>query len=404
MSEYDVSVARDLLPGLLNEPEGLARRVEAVLNPILQAQMTEHLGANPYERSPERQGDRNGTRPRTLYTRVGPVTLQAPQTRDGSFSPEIFKRDQRSEQAFVLALMERVVQGVSTRKVTEITEALCGTSFSKSTVSALSAQLEPRIRAFTERPLTASYPFVLVDALGLTVREDDRVVPKAALIATGIRDDGGREILGLAIGDSESFAAWEDFFKGLKGHGLRGVLWVISDSHAGLVEAARKPFQGVSWQRCRVHLLRNLLGHTPSRPRAEVAAHAKRIFQAPDLAEARRQLAAFVTRFEAIAPKAVACLEEGFEDAVSVRVLPEKYRRLRTTNRQERLNEEIRRRERVIRIFPNIESTHRLVGALLVEQHETWAGQCYLNMDEFDEWLAVRHPAGPPSEKVVSLS
>ena len=392
------------MPGWLNEPECLARLIETILNQILQAQMTEHLGANPYERSPERQGDRNGTRPRTLYTRVGPVTLQAPQTRDGSFSPEIFKRDQRSEQAFVLALMERVVQGVSTRKVTEITEALCGTSFSKSTVSALCAQLEPRIRAFTERPLTASYPFVLVDALGLTVREDDRVVPKAALIATGIRDDGGREILGLAIGDSESFAAWEDFFKGLKGHGLRGVLWVISDSHAGLVEAARKPFQGVSWQRCRVHLLRNLLGHTPSRPRAEGAAHAKRIFQPPDLEEARRQLAAFVTRFETIAPKAALCLEEGFEDAVSVMGLPEKdRRRLRTTNMQERLNEEIRRRERVIRIFPNIESAHRLVGSLLVEQHGTWAEQCDLNREEFHEWLASRQPAGPPSEKVVSL-
>ena len=181
---------------------------------------------------------------------------------------------------------------------------------------------------------------------------------------------------------------------------------MISDSHAGLVEAARKPFQGVSWQRCRVHLLRNLLGHTPSRPRAEAAAHAKRIFQAPDLAEARRQLAAFVARFEfeKVAPKAALCLEEGFEDAVSVMVLPEKYRkRLRTTNMQERLNEKIRRRERVIRIFPGAESAHRLLGALLVEQHETWTGPCDLNMDEFHEWLASRHPAGPPSEKVVSL-
>ena len=153
MAEYDASVARDLLPGWLNEPEGLARLVEAVLNQILQAQMSEPLGASPYERSPERQGDRHGVRPRALDTRVGPVTLQVPQTRDGRFSPEIFKRYQRSEQAFVLALLEMVVHGVSTRKVTEITEALCGASFSKSTVSALGAQLEPRIRAFTECPL-----------------------------------------------------------------------------------------------------------------------------------------------------------------------------------------------------------------------------------------------------------
>ena len=167
MAEDDVCVAQDLLPGLLNEPEGLAQRVEAILNPIPAAPMTEPLGASPYERTPERQGYRNSVRPRTLYTRVGPVTLQVPQTRDGSFSHEIFKRDQRSEQAFVLALMERVVHGVSTRKVTEITEALCGASFSTSTVSALCAGLDSRVRAFHERRLTASSPFVRVDALGL---------------------------------------------------------------------------------------------------------------------------------------------------------------------------------------------------------------------------------------------
>ncbi|EQD54845.1 transposase mutator type, partial [mine drainage metagenome] len=182
-----------------------------------------------------------------------------------------------------------------------------------------------------------------------------------------------REIWGIQIGDSESFATWNDCFKGLKARGLKGVWWVISDRHAGLVEAARQQFQGVAWQRCPVHLLRNLLSHTPSRHRAEVAALAKRIFQAHDSAEARTHLAAFVTRFAKSAPQTVACLEEGFEDALSVIVLPEKYRkRLRTTHRQERLNEEIRRRERVIRIFPNTESALRLVGALLAEHHEAW--------------------------------
>ncbi len=256
MAEYEVSVGKDLLPGLLNGSEGLAKLVEAVLNQVLEAQMTEHLGAEPHERSAERQDYRNSVRPRALYTRGGPVTQGGPQTRDGSFSPEMFKRYQRSEQAFVLALMEMVVQGVSTRKVTEVTEALCGASFSKSTVSAPCAGLDPRVRAFNERRLTADYPFVLVDALVLTVHEDDRVVSKAALIASGIRTDGVREILGIQIGDSESFATWDDFFKGLKARGLKGVLWLISDSHAGLVEAARKQFQGVAWQRCQVHLMR----------------------------------------------------------------------------------------------------------------------------------------------------
>lgn len=401
MADYEISVSRDLLPGLLNGPEGLAKLVEAILNQVLEAQLTEHLGAGRHERTAERQGYRNGVRPRVLFTRVGPVTLMVPQTRDGRFSPEMFARDQRREQALVLALMEMVVQGVSTRKVTEITETLCGTAFSKSTVSALCASLDPRVRAFNERALTAEYPFIMVDAIVLTARDVDRVLPKAALIASGIRADGWREVLGVQIGDSESLTTWNDFFRWLKGRGLHGVQWVISDSHAGLVQAARQHFQGVAWQRCQVHLMRNLLGHTPRRHRAEVAAYAKRVFQANDIAEARQHLAAFVAHFEKSAPKAVACLEDGFEDALSVIVLPEQYRqRLRTTNMQERLNQEIRRRERVIRIFPNAESALRLVGALLAEQNESWAGRRYLDMDEFHEWVAARHPAAPPVNMV----
>ena len=401
MADYEISVSRDLLPGLLNGPEGLAKLVEAILNQVLEAQLTEHLGAGRHERTAERQGYRNGVRPRVLFTRVGPVTLMVPQTRDGSFSPEMFARYQRSEQALVLALMEMVVQGVSTRKVTEITETLCGTAFSKSTVSALCASLDPRVRAFNERALTAEYPLIMVDAIVLTARDVDRVLPKAALMASGIRADGWREVLGVPIGDSESLTTWNDFFRWLKGRGLHGVQWVISDSHAGLVQAARQHFQGVAWQRCQVHLMRNLLGHTPRRHRAEVAAYAKRVFQADDIAEARQHLAAFVAHFEKSAPKAVACLEDGFEDALSVIVLPEQYRqRLRTTNMQERLNQEIRRRERVIRIFPNAESALRLVGALLAEQNESWAGRRYLDMDEFHEWVAARHPAAPPVNMV----
>ena len=185
MAGYKVSVGEDLLPGLLSGQDGLAKLVETVLNQILEAQVTEALGAERFERTEERAGYRNGTRLRTLYTRVGPVTLQVPQTRDGSFSTEIFKRYQRSEQAFVLALMEMVVQGVSTRKVTAITEELCGASFSKSTVSALCAGLDARVTAFNERRLEGNYPFVLVDALFLKRREGDRVVSRAALVVSG---------------------------------------------------------------------------------------------------------------------------------------------------------------------------------------------------------------------------
>jgi transposase-like protein len=382
----------------------LAKLVEAVLNQILEAQVTEALGAARHERTDERVGYRNGYRPRTLYTRVGPVTLLVPQTRDGSFSTDIFKRYQRSEQAFVLALMEMVVQGVFPRKVAAITEELCGASFSKSTVSALCAGLDARVRAFNERHLEGEYPFVVVDALFIKSRQEERVVSRAVLIVSGVRADGFREILGVRIGDSESFATWDETFRWLKGRGLKGVAFVVSDDHGGLREAVARHFQGASWQRCQVHLMRNILGQVSSRYRAEVAAAVKLVLQAPDLAEARRRLAEFAERFAKSAPKAVACLEAGFEEAMAVMALPEKYRkRLRTTNMQERLNEEIRRRERVIRIFPNDESALRLIGALLAEQNEAWQERKYLDMDEFKEWATARTAAGE-GNNVVALA
>lgn len=390
MTDYNVTVDKGLLPELLSTQDGLAKLIETVLNQVLEAQVSESLGAERYERSEERQSYRNGYRPRQLYTRVGPVTLQVPQTRDGSFSTEIFKRYQRSEQAFVLALMEMVVNGVSTRKVTAITEELCGTSFSKSTVSQLCAGLDPKVRVFNERRLDeGKFPFVMVDATFIKSRDGDRVVSRAVLVLSGIREDGVREILGLRVGDTESYATWEETFRWLKSRGLKGVLFVVSDQHAGLVEATRKHFQGATWQRCQVHLMRNILGFCSTRYRKEVAEKAKLVLQAPDMTEARRRLNEFAEQFEKRAPKAVACLEEAFEDAMAVMALPDKYRkRLRTTNMQERLNGEIKRRTNVIRIFPNDDSALRLIGALLAETNEQWVTRCYLDMDEFNEWLA----------------
>ena len=402
MAGYDISVGKELLPGLLNGQDGLAKLLEAVLNQIRKAQATESIGADKHERSEERQCYRNGYRPRTLYTRVGPVTLQVPQTRDGSFSTDIFRRYQRSEQAFVLALMEMVVQGVSTRKVNAITEELCGASFSKSTVSALCSGLEPRVRAFNERRLDGNYPFLLVDALFFKSRDEERVVGRAALIVSGIGEEGKREILGVRIGDTESFSTWDETFRWLKGRGLGGVMFVVSDNHGGLVHGITKHFQGASWQRCQVHLMRNLLSFSPVKLRAEVAAHAKIVLHAQDMVEAKRQLSAFIEHFGTSAPKAVSCLEEGFADAMAVMALPEKYRRrLRTTNMQERLNQEIRRRERVIRIFPNDESALRLIGALLAEFNEAWAERLYLDMDEFKEW-ALKQTSHDVANNIVT--
>jgi len=389
MADINVTLNPDLLPNLLSDDgEGMKKLVESVLNQVLEAQMAEHLGAERHERSSDRTGYRNGYRERQLTTRVGTLILRVPQTRDGSFSTELFRRYQRSEQALVLALMEMVVQGVSTRKVTHITEELCGAQFSKSTVSSLATGLSARVNHWRNRRLKGPYPFLLLDALVIQVRKDDSVVPVAALIATGISEDGQREILGLALGDSENEASWDDMLRDLKSRGLCGVDLVVSDDHKGLKKAVQRHFQGVRWQRCQVHFLRNILGHAPVSQRGPLALALGRLFRADTKEEARALKNEIMGTFEKKAPKSMDCLEEGFEESLTILSFPRKYRvRLRSTNSQERLNEEVRRRERVIRIFPNEDSAIRLIGALLSEFHEQWStGKKYFDMAEYWEW------------------
>lgn len=243
--------------------------------------MTDHLGALPYERNVERNGYRNGYRPRTIYTRVGPVTLRVPQSRDGSFSTDIFRRYQRSEQTLVLGIMEMYINGVSTRKVTAITEELCGVSFSKSTVSQLCVELDARVSAWNERRLDGHvYPFLIVGALGVKARRNDAVRSTSALIAIKVKDQGIREILGVWLGDSETEGTWEDMFVWLKSRGLNVVDSVVSDSQAGLVKAVERIFQGASWQRCQCHFQGNVLSRTPPELQSEMAAGLRRIFSA----------------------------------------------------------------------------------------------------------------------------
>ena len=390
MAVYEVSLNSEQLSGLLTSDKGLQGLVETVLNQVLEAQVSDQIGALPYERSEQRKAYRNGLRSRTLYSRVGQLVLHVPQVRNGSFSTELFSRYQRSEQALVLAMMEMVLQGVSTRKVANVTEELCGTRFSRSTVSQLCTALDTRVTAWNDRALgEQAYPFIIVDALVIKVRRDEAVRSTSGLIVSGVNETGHRELLGLRLGDSESEGTWSDMFAWLKRRGLRGVELVVSDAHSGLVKAAQHYFQGVMWQRCQVHLERNVLGRTARHLRSEMAAGLRRIFEAPDHASARAAFAALATTELALkAERAVELLEEGLEDALAVLVLPEKYRRrLRTTNMMERLNEEIRRRERVIRIFPNEASAVRLIGALLAEKHESWStGKRYFDMTEYVEW------------------
>jgi putative transposase len=370
---------------------------------VLEAEVTEALGAKPYERTEERRGYRNGYKPRSMTTRVGRLTLSVPQVRDGKFSPELFSRFQRSEQALILALMEMVVNGVSTRKVAKITEELCGTEFSKSTVSELCKKLDPMVREWNERTLTEEYPFVMVDAMVLRVRKGGQVRPQSALIAIGVNIRGYREVLGFLIGDSETYASWSDFFSWLKRRGLRRVDVVVSDQHSGLVKAVETHFQGAMWQRCQTHFTRNILDACPKQLQEELLSQLRVLWAAPDVTTAREILKRVLDSFGDRAPKAMTILEEGFDDAVAVLNLPERYRkRLRTTNGIERLNEEVRRRERVIRIFPNAESAVRLVGALLMEQDEAWStDRPYFDMRDYLEW---KRGQGAPQTRVCQLA
>lgn len=398
MAQYKITVDSEDLHQLFlgnSQDSGLAKLLESILDQVLKAQVTEQVSAEPYERTEERQGHRNGSYPRQLTTRVGSITLHVPRIRDGNFSTEMFLRYQRSEQALLLALMEMVVNGVSTRKVSQITEELCGTKFSKSTVSELCKNLDPIIEAWLNRPLSDDqYPFLLVDAMYLKVREDGRVRSRGVMIAVGINADGHREVLGMMVGDTESESSWSEFFSRLKDRGLNGVDIITSDDHRGLVRAIRQYFQGVTWQRCQTHFMKNILDATPNSLKDEVHSHVQAILEAPDEETARMLLGKTTSFYEDKAPKAMSILESGFDDASAVLVLPEKYRkRLRTTNSIERLNEEIRRRERVIRIFPNRESVIRLLGALLMEQDEKWTtGKKYFDMEEYFTWRESQIP------------
>jgi transposase-like protein len=304
-----------------------------------------------------------------------------------------------------LALLEMGLQGVSTRKIAAITEALCGTRFSRSTVRHLCTALDARVQAWHERSLDAQpSPCVLVDALVVTVRRDNAGRATSALIVSGVNAQGRREILGLDLGDSASEGTWTDRFAWLTRRGLHGVEGRVSAEPAGLVKAAQRACQGVIWQRCPVHRQRNVLGRTPRHLRAQMAAGLRRSCQAEDLSAAHTAFAALAAALAGKADRALTLLEEGLEDALAVLVLPAPYRvRWRTTNGIERLNEAMRRRERGIRIVPNEASALRLMGALLAEQHEVWSpGKRYFDMTEYFEWKATQSQERPQELRKVS--
>jgi len=405
MAQFNITLTEEHLHGLFvsnGRDEAFAKLLEEIFNQVLLAQSTEQLCAAPYERTENRTAYRNGTYDRSLTTRVGTLELHIPRHRYGEFSTELFERYQRSEQALILAMMEMVVNGVSTRKVELITEELCGKKFSKSTVSALCEKLDPLVHDFRTRPLDSHYPFVLVDAIYLKVRVDNRVQSRGLLVAIGVNEEGYREIIGFQVANTESETSWGEFFESLKERGLKDVHLVTSDNHKGLVNAVQKHFQGATWQRCQTHFSRNMLDQTPKTLQPKLKEELRQLYEAVDLESAKNVRNHIIATYEAKAPRAVALLDEAFDDITAVLILPLKYRkRLRTTNGVERLNQEIRRRERVIRIFPNEASVIRLMGALLMEQSEKWqTGRKYFDMDLY--YQTIKQDLKKDSKKTIA--
>jgi len=372
-----------LQEALLNDREFLRNIVADFCQDLLQEEMKTHLKAEKYERTDERSGLRNGYKPRTIKTRVGSFTLLVPQDRDGSFSTALFERYSRSEKALVLTMMEAYILGVSTRKVSGLTETLCGTSFSASTVSNLSRALDGRITAFRQRPLSKEYPYVFVDATYIKARIDENVISQGVVIVVGIDSKGYREILDIEVANSETYETYDRIFKSLRQRGLSGVSLLISDDHMGLKKALFKHFQGTLWQRCVFHFTRNMLDLVPRKKRAYVYSDLKTVFLCSSKDEALLRAKALADRYESQYPALAQMLREDIIESLTYMDFPIEHRaRIRTTNVIERLNGEIKRRTNVVRIFPNPASALRLIASVCMEQNEEWVtGKKYLNME-----------------------
>ena len=368
-----VAQDRDLLKALVKE----------ALDQLLQAEMAEFLGAAPSERTQGRIGYRSGYYSRGLITRVGKIELRVPRDRNGEFSTALFERFQRSEKALVSALAEMYVQGVSTRKVKAITEELCGHSFSASVISEINKGLDETLTKFARRRLSEDYPYVILDARYERVREDGVIQSQAVLVALGINWDGHRQVLGIELANRESHSSWREFLVGLKQRGLRGVEFVASDDHAGLKKAIGEVLPEAAWQRCYVHFLRNALDYLPRKADDDCLQELRWLYERRDIVEAQRDLAAWLQRWQRKYPKLTNWVEENIGSTLTFYRLPRMHHKhLKSTNMLERLNEEIRRRTLVVRIFPNANSCLRLVRALCAEIHETWLeDNRYLNMD-----------------------
>jgi transposase-like protein len=363
--------------------DGMAQAMQVLLNECMKIERQQAIGAAPFERSKDRRGQANGFKPKRVKTRIGELQLAVPQVRGMPFYPSALERGVRSEKALKLALAEMYVQGVSTRKMAQITEELCGCEVSSNEVSRAAAALDEELQKWRSRPL-GLVKYLILDARYEKVRHGGSVVDCAVFVAIGVDAEGHRSVLGVSVSLSEAEVHWREFFKSLLARGLHGVELIVSDAHAGLKEARKACFTGVPWQRCQFHLLHNALQHVPKQEmKSEVMADLRTVLDASDDAAARRQLDQVVAKYSSTAPQLAAWMEANVPESLTVLRLPPAHRqRLRTTNMLERLNRELKRRTRVATLFPNEAALLRLVSAILIEISEEWeTGKRYVTFD-----------------------
>ena len=375
MTEQHDDRILELAQELFTERDGARRLLEALVNQVMEAEVSEHLGVGRHERSAERRGWRNGSKPRRLKTRSGELALRVPQVRQTEpYHPSLFARWQRSERALLVACAEMYFQGVSTRKVQQVLDQMCGCEISSMTVSRVAAELDEKLAEFRCRRLDGhQYRYLMIDARYEKVRRAGGMTSEAVLVVAGFNEQGGREILDWVNGDSESAGTWGDLFRKLKQRGLQGVELVVSDAHEGIRAALERHIQGVEWQRCRVHFKREIARKVGPREYREVLQDLAAVFAGSDRAECLRRGEEMAEKWEERKPEVARMLRDGLEDCLTVWNYPDSHRRkLGSTNMLERLMKTLKQRTRVVGVFPNRASCERLIGAVLVEQHEKW--------------------------------
>ncbi len=388
--------------GLDEDSDFLREGVRVLAQSLMELEVSQHVGAERHERTEERSGHRNGYRDRQWDTRVGTVELQVPRVRDGSYFPSLLEPRKRAEKALAAVVQEAYVQGVSTRRVDELVQALGMQGISKSQVSRICQGLDAEVERFRNRRLEGQYPYVWLDATFLKVRENGRVVSMAVVIAIGVKASGEREVLGLDVGPSEDGAFWTQFLRGLVARGLTGVKLVISDAHGGLKGAIAAVLQGASWQRCRVHFVRNVLALVPKGAAAMVAATIRTVFVQPEAVSAKEQWRKVADSLRGRFPRVAQLMDDAEEDVLAYLGFPsEHWRQIWSNNPLERLNREVKRRTDVVGIFPNQGAVIRLVGAVLGEQHDEWqVGRRYFSAES----LAKLEPKGGDTQPLLAMA